>query len=123
MEDPATNKLDQVYGIARQAVPLTYVSRSKVDDRFLNEITRDQHIVIYGSSKQGKTSLLLTALRPEDYVAVQCAIDWSKEAVYRAILKEVGVSVARDANEVGVGDPRSPGRDQVRGGRADLRQS
>lgn len=94
MEDPATNKLDQVYGIARQAVPLTYVSRSKVDDRFLNEITRDQHIVIYGSSKQGKTSLLLTALRPEDYVAVQCAIDWSKEAVYRAILKEVGVSVA-----------------------------
>jgi hypothetical protein len=88
------HKLDEVYGIARQGVPLTYVSRPAVDDRFLNEITRDQHIVVYGSSKQGKSSLLRTALKDDDYVAVQCAIDWGKEAVYRAILKEIGISVA-----------------------------
>lgn len=93
MAKPEKIKVDAVYGISRQAVPLTYVSRPNVDDRFLNEITRDQHIVIYGSSKQGKTSLLRTALQPDDYVAVQCAIDWSKDAVYRAILKELGIAV------------------------------
>jgi hypothetical protein len=87
-------KLDEVYGIARQGVPLTYVGRRDVDERFLNEITRDQHIVVYGSSKQGKSSLLRTALNEDDYVAIQCAIDWDKEAVYRAILKEIGISVA-----------------------------
>jgi hypothetical protein len=81
-------KLDNVFGITRQGVPLTYVLRPDVDGRFLNEITRDQHIVVYGSSKQGKSSLLQTALNPEDYVAVQCSIDWDKEDVYRAILKE-----------------------------------
>jgi hypothetical protein len=94
MGAPHEFKLDEVYGIARQGVPRTYVSRPAVDDRFLNEITRDQHIVVYGSSKQGKSSLLRTALSDADFVAVQCAIDWDKEAVYRAILKEIGISVA-----------------------------
>ncbi len=87
-------KLDDVYGIARQGVPRTYIPRADVDERFVNEITRDQHIVVYGSSKQGKNSLLRTVLNENDYVAIQCAIDWDKVAVYRAILKEIGISVA-----------------------------
>jgi hypothetical protein len=86
-------KLDEVYGISRQGVPRTYIAREDVDNRFINEITRDQHIVIYGSSKQGKTSLLRTVLKDDDYVAIQCAIDWDKEAVYRALLKEMGIAV------------------------------
>jgi hypothetical protein len=86
-------KLDEVYGISRQGVPRTYVARPDVDERFMDEITRDQHIVIYGSSKQGKSSLLRTVLNEDDYVAIQCAIDWDKEAVYRALLKEIGISV------------------------------
>ncbi|HLM86187.1 MAG TPA: hypothetical protein VK272_08385 [Solirubrobacteraceae bacterium] len=88
------SKLDDVYGIAREGVPRTYIPRADVDERFVNEITRDQHIVVYGSSKQGKSSLLRTVLSDDDYVAIQCAIDWDKVAVYRAILKEIGISVA-----------------------------
>jgi hypothetical protein len=87
-------KLEDVFGISRQGVPETYVAREDVDDRFVNEITREQHIVIYGSSKQGKTSLLRTVLKDDDYVAIQCAMDWDKEAVYRALLKEIGIAVA-----------------------------
>ena len=93
------HKLDEVYGIARQGVPRTDIARSDVDERFLNEITRDQHIVLYGSSKQGKSSLLRTALNEDDYVAIQCAIGWDKEAVYRAILKEIGISVAETQSQ------------------------
>jgi hypothetical protein len=46
MSEPQTYKLNEVYGIARARVPKTYISRPDVDDRFLDEITRDQHIVI-----------------------------------------------------------------------------
>jgi hypothetical protein len=93
--ESGTNKLDEVYGISRKGVPRTYVTRPDVDDRFIDEITRDQHIVIYGSSKQGKSSLLRTVLNEDDYVAIQCAIDWDKEAVYRVLLKEIGIAVVQ----------------------------
>lgn len=109
-------KLDEVYGIARQGVPRTYVSRTAVDDRFLNEITREQHIVVYGSSKQGKSSLLRTALSENDYVAVQCAIDWNKEAVYRAILKEIGISVAETETHTRTGSRELKAEVKAEGG-------
>lgn len=55
-------RLDDVYGMARRRVPQSYVERDAVDARFLNELGRDNHIVIYGSSKQGKSSLLMHTL-------------------------------------------------------------
>lgn len=87
------HRVAEVYGVVRRGVPLTYVSRPKVDDRFLNEITRDQHIVIYGTSKQGKSSLIITALEDADYVAIQCATNWSKRDLYAAVLKELDVAL------------------------------
>jgi len=86
-------KVGEVYGVTRRRVPLTYESRKSVDDRFLNEMRRDQHLVIYGTSKQGKSSLLKVALKPGDYVEVQCGTSWSKETLYGAILKELDVEV------------------------------
>ena len=88
-----TFRTNEVYGIVRRGVPKTYVSRTDVDDRFLNEITRDQHLVIYGSSKQGKSSLIQTALQPSDYISVQCATDWTKHTLYSAILRQAGVTL------------------------------
>lgn len=85
-------KLDDVFGISRD-VPATYVSRPSVDIRFVDEISRHQHIVIYGSSKQGKTSLRKTCLQQSDYVAVQCASEWTKRDLYLAILKSAGVRI------------------------------
>lgn len=93
MGSMAKHKIDEVYGIVRGGVPLTYVSRPQVDDRFLNEIHRDQHITIYGSSKQGKSSLLKVALKPDDYVVVQCGTDWTREKLYSNVLKEIGVTI------------------------------
>lgn len=110
------SRLDDVYGISREGVPATYVSRTAVDDRFLNEITRDQHIVIYGSSKQGKSSLLRTALKPTDYVAVQCAIDWDKEDVYRAVLKETGIKIAETTTHTKSGGVELRAEVKVEGG-------
>lgn len=50
------HRLSDVYGISRD-LPLNYVPRDGVDGVFVESLTRDKHIVVYGSSKQGKTSL------------------------------------------------------------------
>lgn len=86
-------KLDDVYGMARRRLPLTYVERPNVDHRLLNELSRDNHIVIYGSSKQGKTSLLMRTLEEGDYVVAHCATDWTKEKLYSTILRQLGVAL------------------------------
>ncbi len=91
-------RLDNVFGLTRRRLPLTYTERPQVDARFVNELGRDNHIVIYGSSKQGKTSLLLRTLRDDDYIVVQCSTDWSKEKLYAAILKEVGITVVESTS-------------------------
>jgi hypothetical protein len=80
------NKLADVYGNSRD-VPLTYQTRPKVDQRFINDITRDKHIVLHGGSKQGKTCLRKNHLNDADYVLVQCTRDTSRSKLYELILK------------------------------------
>lgn len=46
-------KTAEVFGIVRD-IPLNYVDRNEVDNLLIENLTRDKHVVIYGSSKQGK---------------------------------------------------------------------
>lgn len=85
-----THKLTDVFGTSRD-VPQTYVERPGVDDRFLNDITRDKHIVIHGASKQGKTCLRKYHLDETDYVVIQCTRDSSKASLYEMLLKHAGI--------------------------------
>lgn len=84
------NKLTEVFGTSRD-VPLSYVERKNVDDRFLNDIVRDKHIVVHGASKQGKTSLRKHHLKDEDYIVIQSTRDSTRAAIYEMILKHAGV--------------------------------
>ncbi|MBK7673812.1 MAG: hypothetical protein IPJ27_03075 [Candidatus Accumulibacter sp.] len=84
------HKLADVFGTSRD-VPKTYVERPGVDDRFLNDITRDKHIVIHGASKQGKTCLRKYHLSESDYVVIQCTRDSSKASLYEMLLKHAGI--------------------------------
>lgn len=63
--------LDEVYGITRE-LPLNYVSRKLVDDALLENLEKGRHIIIFGSSKQGKTSLRKKCLPDEKYIIVHC---------------------------------------------------
>ena len=49
--------------------------------------------MIYGSSKQGKTSLRKHCLKDDDYVVVSCQNRWSLAQVNSAILKRAGFRV------------------------------
>jgi hypothetical protein len=89
MEIGEKRKLTEVYGNSRD-VPLTYQIRSKVDERFVNDLTRDKHIVLDGGSKQGKTCLRKSTLSEKEYILVQCTRDTTRSRLYELILKNAG---------------------------------
>lgn len=83
-----------VFGITRD-LPMNYVTRPSVDDVLVNALTRDQHLVIYGSSKQGKTSVRKYNLGDSDYVVITCSNKMSLGQLHAAILKAVGYNVVQ----------------------------
>ena len=86
------NKTADVFGVSRD-VPVTYVERAHVDDKLLDNLTRDKHVIIFGSSKQGKTCLRRHCLRDDDYILVQCQNAWALPKLSEAILKAAGYDV------------------------------
>lgn len=78
-----------VYGIQKD-LPLNYVTRDSADGRLLDSLTRGKHLVIHGSSKQGKSSLRKHCLEDNDYIQVHCSNKWDVGDLNAAILKAAG---------------------------------
>jgi len=85
-------KLRDAFGVGRD-VPLNYVTRPEVDGKFIESLTRDKHVVIYGSSKQGKTTLRRHCLQESDYIVVSCLNTMSLSDLNGAILKAAGYRI------------------------------
>lgn len=83
---------EEVFGVCRD-LPLTYVEREHVDKVLLSSLSRKKHIVIYGGSKQGKTSLRKYTLNEKDCIVVQCQSDRDRRELYGMILKEAGANI------------------------------
>lgn len=86
------HRVDDVYGVTRD-LPLNYVERAGVDGKFIDCLSVDKHVIIYGSSKQGKTCLRKNSLEDDDFILVQCQNTWGLEKLAEAILKEAGFRV------------------------------
>jgi hypothetical protein len=87
-----THKTGDVFGVTRD-LPITYAERKHVDDKLLDNLTRDKHVIIFGSSKQGKTCLRRHCLQENDYILVQCQNAWDIAKLSEAILKAAGCEV------------------------------
>lgn len=87
-----SHRATDVFGITRE-IPLNYVTRTNVDEFFINSLTKDQHVVIFGSSKQGKTCLRKYKLENHDYIIVQCSNKWDLSQLHAAILKQAGFKI------------------------------
>jgi len=85
-------KLRDAFGVGRD-VPLNYVSRPDVDQKFIDSLTRDKHVVIFGSSKQGKTTLRRHCLSESDYIVVSCLNTMNLADLHGAILKAAGYRI------------------------------
>jgi len=93
---------DAVYGISRD-VPLNYTTRPGVDEKFVDNLTREKHIVVYGSSKQGKTCLRKHCLNESDYIHVQCSNKWTLEEIHANVLKRAGFKVEQSEKKTSSG--------------------
>lgn len=93
---PDKYRLDDVYGVSRD-LPMNYVTRNAVDGVFVSSLARDKHIVVFGSSKQGKTCLRKSNLNEDDYIVVTCSNKWTLATLHSAIIKAAGYTVEQSA--------------------------
>ena len=93
---------DEVFGINRD-LPLNYVVRKSADNLLIENLTRDKHLVIYGSSKQGKTCLRKHCLKDTDYITIHCSNKWTISDLNAAILKKTGYEVTQSTTKTASG--------------------
>jgi hypothetical protein len=84
--------IEEVFGISIKPI-LSYIERGEVDGKFTAAITSDHHIVIYGSSKQGKTALREKHLSDDDSVVIRASPRQTVEAIYQSMLRQAGITI------------------------------
>lgn len=81
--------IEKVFGLHRGDTH-HYIERDRVDLDFVDAISREKHVAIFGCSKQGKTTLRKMHLTESEYILVTCDPSWSVEDLHASILKEAG---------------------------------
>lgn len=90
--------LQDIFGITNK-ISNIYVPRDYVDNNFIKALERKKHIVVYGCSKQGKTSLRKKHLDDSTSIVIQCTNTTTRLKIYEIILKEAGVELSRSQTE------------------------
>lgn len=84
-------KTNDVFGV-RSKLIASYIERQDVDLSFKEALTDGNEVIVYGSSKQGKTSLILKNLREDQYVRVECSPQTKSIDIYKSILRQLGIT-------------------------------
>ncbi|MEH2401844.1 hypothetical protein [Nostoc sp.] len=95
-------KTNDVYGIQRD-LTLNYIKRQKVYKKLIENLDRSRHVVIYGSSKRGKTSLKKSCLKSDEYINIQCLNHWKLTDIHLAILKKAGYQTTQSVKQTASG--------------------
>jgi len=88
----AMAQLADVFGI-RTVPVLSYVERPNVDGAFARALKTDHHIVIYGSSKQGKTALRQKHLHDNECAVVRTSPRMDTAGLYQPILRDADIRI------------------------------
>lgn len=84
-------KLNNVFGVKNKLIQ-SYIERSEVDKKFLNAIKDGNEVIVYGSSKQGKSSLILKHLKSSEYIKIECSPKMQTIDIYKSILRQSHIS-------------------------------
>ncbi|MEH1840739.1 MAG: hypothetical protein V7L20_18760 [Nostoc sp.] len=95
-------KTNDIYGISRD-LPLNYIKRQEVDQKIIENLDKSRYIVIYGSSKQRKTSLKKSCLKSDEYINIQCLNHWKLIDIHLAILKQAGYQTTQSVKQTASG--------------------
>jgi hypothetical protein len=90
--------LGEVFGVSASPI-LSYIERDEVDTRFREALNSDKHIIVYGSSKQGKTALVSKYLPYAENLLVSLTPKTSVLDIYQTILSKSGVWVSTETTE------------------------
>lgn len=93
MSNPVV-QLEVVFGISPNPV-LSYYARPRVDGLFQEALRSQKHIVIYGSSKQGKTSLRQKHIPEKDFIPVNCSPRNETEDIFSSILRQAQITLQK----------------------------
>ncbi|XOC01779.1 hypothetical protein ACMC9K_00210 [Pseudomonadota bacterium DY0742] len=91
------HKTIDVFGVKSTLIK-SYIEREAVDQRFREALSSGNEVIVYGSSKQGKTSLILKHLKPEDYIKVECSPQTTTIDIYKSVLRQIGVTFLESEN-------------------------
>lgn len=79
-----------VFGVKSTLIK-SYIERDAVDERFKSALKDGNEVIVYGSSKQGKTSLILKHLDQSEYVKVECSPQTQPIDIYKSILRQLNI--------------------------------
>ncbi|MER1432919.1 hypothetical protein [Enterobacter hormaechei] len=91
-------EVNDVFGLSRD-LPLNYIERKDVDDKLKIELKAKKHIVIYGSSKQGKTCVRKHCIDQSEYILVQCSNRSDVSELNASILKRAGFEITQSTKK------------------------
>ena len=84
-------KLEEIFGVSQDPI-LSYVERG-VDGMFLKALKTDNQIIVYGASKQGKTSLVEKHLPYKENITVSLTPKFKLVDIYKSILNSIGIEI------------------------------
>jgi hypothetical protein len=99
--------LEEVFGVSAKPIR-SYVERDEVDTRFREAVESDKQIVVYGSSKQGKTALVSKYLPYDKNLLVSLTPKTAVLDMYHTVLSQAGIRITtggteRRSNEASLG--------------------
>ncbi|MBF0267364.1 MAG: hypothetical protein HQL44_02110 [Alphaproteobacteria bacterium] len=94
--------INTVFGIGQKGDDLHYVERS-VDYEFIRNLSRDKHLCIYGSSKQGKTALRKRHISSGEEIVIVCDPEWTANSLIASVLKAANCKIETTSKDVNSG--------------------
>ncbi|NOR48077.1 MAG: hypothetical protein GQ533_08540 [Methanosarcinaceae archaeon] len=87
-----------VFGVSNEIVE-SYIERKQVDGFFQTALELNKQIIVYGSSKQGKTALIKKHIPPDSMISIQCSPTTEVKDIYSSILRQNGITILTDSSE------------------------
>jgi len=89
---------NDVFGVKSKLIK-SYIERERVDSKFKEALHDGNEVIVYGSSKQGKTSLILKHLKEEDYVKIECSPQTLPIDIYKSVLRQLKITFIESSTE------------------------
>lgn len=89
--------IDEVFGI-RNGPIRSYIERNEIDKAFTEALQARKHVLVYGASKQGKTSLLNKHVNEGSYLKIECTPTSTLLDIYSSILRQNDVHLLEGVN-------------------------